>query len=102
MHFVVFTISKFTMGFNNSLKRQFRPSPDVVELGEVSHGLDIQQTEEQRNTTDVDLETMKQGHHQPVESGVARVEAVQAVWGNHGRYFIIAGLVSPHHGFNIY
>lgn len=43
---------------------------------------------------DVDVEIQK-GAAQPYveESGVARVEALQAVWGKKGRYILIAGLV---------
>jgi len=65
-------------------------------VGAVEVAPEGQQTSTQgrseKQNVDVDIETQKQMASPPVENGVARVEAAQAVWGKHGRYLIILGL----------
>lgn len=81
------------MGFLSSVKSQFLPSPEIVESShhapELSHSPTAQEKDE---IHDADIETIvKPAHKLDVEGGVARVEAIQAVWGKHGKYLIIAG-----------
>jgi hypothetical protein len=70
-----------------SVAAQFRPAPSVEESMAAA---DSQHATEMNN---VDVEIQKQTLTQRAiaEPGVARVEALQAVWGKKGKYFIIAG-----------
>lgn len=83
------------MGFLKSVTAQLRPVPDVLdseEVHEMPHAA-LTTTADDKNDANVDVELQKPDFNpQPsVEAGVARVEAVQAVWGKRGRYLIIAG-----------
>ena len=82
------------MGLINSITTQLRPAHDHIDA--VEGALEVTQATQtndgEKNDADADIETaQKPVHPTPVESGVARVEAVQAVWGKYGRYIIIAG-----------
>ena len=79
------------MGFSDSIKRQFRPTPvDVVVVppstadehraGDPELGAD-----EPRDEKEMMQEENK------VDTGVATIEAAQAVWGTRGRWFVIIG-----------
>ncbi|KUJ12625.1 MFS general substrate transporter [Mollisia scopiformis] len=85
------------MGFMKSVTAQLRPVPEVFDSEEVHEMPQTghAQNTEDKNDGDVDVEAIQKPVFNPqsnVESGVARVEAVQAVWGKRGRYMIIAGL----------
>ncbi|KAG0645909.1 MFS siderochrome iron transporter C [Hyphodiscus hymeniophilus] len=81
------------MGFIDTIKTQLRPTPQHVDAVEIiPEATQEKGVESEKNAADVDIELQKQAASPTVEAGVARVEAVQAVWGKHGRYFIIAGL----------
>lgn len=70
----------------NSIAAQFRPSP-TTNGAEITTRVPQDATEK----NDIEVEVLKTAPRTVVESGVARVEAVQAVWGKHGKYIIVAG-----------
>lgn len=84
------------MGILNSISAQLRPVPDTIhseEIHEMPRAVDSKNGDD-KNDAEFDVEALHKpvfDPHPPVEAGVAAVEAVQAVWGKRGRYFIIAG-----------
>jgi len=103
------------MGLLSSIKAQFRPTPEVLvsphgeepapasaPAAAQTHGVPAATTagkglgdgDVERPQRDTDLEMNEKPRFVvgPVaETGVATVEAVQAVWGKRGRYIVIAG-----------
>jgi hypothetical protein len=82
------------MGVLDAIKAQMRPAPGHIDAVEVTPAAPVTNKKDaEKNDIDVDIEAAeKPVLHAPVESGVARVEAVQAVWGKHGKWIIICGL----------
>lgn len=84
---VVCTTGVFvTMAIIDSIKAQFTPPSRAVETGHgigeghsIAVGADGEMAEKPGYTVDV------------VERGVVNVEAVQAVWGKNGKWYIVAG-----------
>jgi hypothetical protein len=70
----------------DSIAAQFRPA-EAAPLSEVISQVPQDGTEK----NDVDIEIQKPAPRVVAEPGVARVEAIQAVWGKNGKYIIIAG-----------
>ncbi|RFU29512.1 hypothetical protein B7463_g6836, partial [Scytalidium lignicola] len=83
------------MGLINVITTQLHPSTeqgDVVEVAAQTSQPATRGKEIEEINVD-DAETIqKPDYRHDVEGGVARVEAVQAVWGKHGKYLIILGL----------
>ncbi|TVY85123.1 Siderophore iron transporter [Lachnellula suecica] len=80
------------MRFLDSVKTQFRPSPDIIDSEQHEYDVTTRpRVIDEKHYADVDA-VQKPSPRSDVESGVARVEAVQAVWGKRGRYIIIAGI----------
>ncbi|KAF8850702.1 MFS general substrate transporter [Acephala macrosclerotiorum] len=81
----------------SSISAQLRPVPDTT-LSEEVHEMprtNDPKNGDDKNNADVDVEALQKpvfDPHPPIEASVAAIEAVQAVWGKRGRYFIIAGL----------
>lgn len=69
----------------HSIVAQFRPT-DIADITEVTPS-----PQEVTEKDDVDTEVQKPTQRTVVESGVARVEVLQAVWGKYGKHLIIAG-----------
>ena len=82
------------MGLVSAITTQLRPATQYVDAVEVvpEEPQGIAHEKGEKHDADVDIEVQKPVALPVVESGVARVEAVQAVWGKHGRYVIIAGI----------
>lgn len=81
------------MGFLKAVTAQLRPLPDPNDSQEIHEMPQATQTGNKKDV-DVDVETIHKPDLIPqsnVEAGVARVEAVQAVWGKRGKYMIIVG-----------
>jgi hypothetical protein len=97
----VYSLGFIIMGFLDAVKAQFRPSADS---GVAQHAApedaaapatvtgDFEKSAA-TEPTDVDTEAGEKVIYQvqPEQQGVARVEAIQAVWGKKGRYILIAG-----------
>lgn len=91
------------MGFFESVKAQFKPSPEAFAAQHVEHDpatpAATAADAEKGNTgagpdiTDAEAEINEKAGFsaQPPQDGVARVMAIQAVWGKKGRYILIAG-----------
>lgn len=83
------------MGFTNAIKAQIRWSPDEDEVAEAVDPIHASDTPkkpiEQIDIDDAEV-VQKPTHRPDLEGGVARVEAVQAVWGKYGKKIIIIGL----------
>jgi hypothetical protein len=80
------------MGIFNTVRAQFRPSPETVDSQDATemHPTTVTHADGQMKEPDVEI-SLKAAQPVDVESGVARVEAAQAVWGKNGKYIIIAG-----------
>jgi hypothetical protein len=78
------------MGLLNSVRAQFRPSPEIVESQDATEMHPTTVTGGDKKEPDVEI-NLKAAQPVEIESGVARVEAAQAVWGKNGKYVIIAG-----------
>lgn len=72
----------------DSVAAQLRPTPETIVSSEVTPKT---QQNESTEKNDVDVEVQKPTHRAIAEPGVARVEALQAVWGKHGKHLLIAG-----------
>lgn len=84
------------MGFLDTVNRNFRPVAVHAPAAEVSpQGQETVETQRSNNekieSGDVDVDAIDKPVHRDVESGVARVEAVQAVWGKYGFWIVAAG-----------
>ena len=79
------------MGFADSVKRQFRPSP-VDGMEEPPSTADEQRPADPEIAADEprDEKQMMQEENK-VDTGVATIEAAQAIWGKRGRWFVIVG-----------
>jgi hypothetical protein len=71
----------------DSVTAQFHPSPDTI-VSEVTPA-----PHNETEKSDIDVEVQKPTQRVIDQPGVAKVEALQAVWGKHGKYIIIAGSV---------
>lgn len=86
------------MGIFNEIKAQFRPSPIVTDgLAAVAQQPNPHQDagttdKEHLNTTSKEVDPAREVDHQA--AGVAKIEAVAAVWGKRGKYILFAGSVS--------
>jgi hypothetical protein len=80
------------MGILNSFRAQFRPTPEIVDSQDATemHPTTVAHADGEKKEPDVEV-SLKATQPLDVESGVARVEAAQAVWGKNGKYIIIAG-----------
>jgi hypothetical protein len=81
------------MGFLTTITAQLQPLPDPIVSQEIHEMPQAAQTGDKKEAA-VDVETIHKPDLIPqsnVEAGVARVEAVQAVWGKRGKYMIIVG-----------
>jgi hypothetical protein len=81
------------MGVITSIGRQFRPPTTHTEP--VQFAPELAQSIAQGTAAekdDVEFDTIqKPTYHRDIESGVARVEAAQAVWGKNGKWILVAG-----------
>lgn len=90
------------MGFADSIKRQFRPSP-------VEDGMDVPpSTADEHRGADPELaadETRDEKRiaqeEAKVDTAVATIEAAQAIWGKRGRWFVIIGYDEPLYPYSI-
>lgn len=84
------------MGFLKSVSVLLRPAPDRMDSQEVQQVATAIGTHEMddKDEANVDIEAIQKRDLIPqphLEAGVARVEAVQTVWGKRGKFMIIAG-----------
>ena len=80
------------MGFVDSVKAQLRAMPDEpVELRNRPTGAASTRSRDDKDIEDNNEKAMGQVEDQVPQAGVATVEASQALWGNRGRYLILAG-----------
>jgi hypothetical protein len=85
------------MGIINAITAQFKPSPSNIESTGTSPPTQPRETHEAQDEkheqeVDVELQKSEAVYRPDIDPGVARVEAIQAVWGKKGKYIIIAGL----------
>ncbi|KAM3084814.1 hypothetical protein ACMFMG_003264 [Clarireedia jacksonii] len=73
------------MAILDSIKRQFQPSPKI----ETAEGISVVTNGKEKEG--IDVEKPVSDGPVAVESGVVRVEVMQAVWGRNGRWILIAG-----------
>lgn len=86
------------MSFLEGVRAQFRPTPEHINSEDVSPapptGTDASKHDAEKNNQIVDSELnelpLKQLHNADAV-GVAKVEAIQSLWGKKGKYFLIAG-----------
>ncbi|PVH82237.1 siderochrome-iron transporter [Cadophora sp. DSE1049] len=84
------------MGILNSISRTFQPvtvhAPETTTAAS-EPGIEVAAVNTEKNDVEVDIDLKATGEaRQDLESGVARVEAAQAVWGKYGFWIIAAGI----------
>lgn len=75
------------MGYFSQVAAQFRPSPTTADS--TSEG-SIDDKDAKLESLDHEVRPV---HGEDTAGGVARVEAMQAVWGKHGQKFLVLGYV---------
>ena len=83
------------MGILNSISKTFQPvtvhAPETI-TATSEPGIETAAANTEKNDVEVDIDLKATGEvRQDLESGVARVEAAQAVWGKYGFWIIAAG-----------
>lgn len=86
------------MDFVTNLRSHLDPTSaimpdDVITKSTLPGGTNTGTEKSITEATADDITLEKADIDEPEESGVARVEAVQAIWGKRGRYLVIAGSV---------
>ena len=85
------------MGILNSISKTFQPvtvhAPETTAASATSEpGIEAAAPNTEKNDVEVDIDLKTTGEaRQDLESGVARVEAAQAVWGKYGSWIVAAG-----------